>query len=119
MEILSDKVLATLSVANLGCDMVTYHVKRRKLGSRVIRQFSPEINKTGVLTCSTSRKAICGFIVTARFHTTSRGYKSAMLYNGITLTGESLFSPFSSIKERYVYQRKKYNKWEIGSRIAR
>ena len=49
-----------------------YHVKRRKLGSRVIRQFSPEINKTGVLTCSTSRKAICGFIVMARFHTTSR-----------------------------------------------
>ena len=106
MEILSDKVLATPSVANLGYGMVTYHVKRRKLGSRVIRQFSPEINQTDVLTCSTSWKAICGFIVMARFHTASRGYKSAMLYNDIISTGESLSSPFQSVKEWYVYQRK-------------
>ena len=119
MEILSNKVPATPLVANLEFGMVTYWIKRRKSGSRVIRHFSPENNKNDVPTCSTSRKAICGFIVRARFHATSRGYKSAMLYNDTVSTGESLCPPSLSVGERYANQRKECSKWETGSRIAR
>ena len=39
------KVLTTPPVANLGHGKVTSRVKRRKLGDRVIRQFSPEIRR--------------------------------------------------------------------------
>lgn len=46
MEIPLGKVLTTPPIANLGHRMETCWVKRRKLGDRVIRQFSPEI--TGV-----------------------------------------------------------------------
>ena len=45
MEIPLGKVLATPPIANLVHGTVTYWVKRRKLGGRVIRQFSPEITE--------------------------------------------------------------------------
>ena len=45
MEIPLGKVLAAPPIANLVHGMVTYWVKRRKLGGRVIRQFSPEITE--------------------------------------------------------------------------
>ena len=47
MEIQPSRVLTTPSAANLMPVWVTVQVKRRKLGSRVIRHFSVEI--TGVL----------------------------------------------------------------------
>ncbi len=45
MEIPLGKVLTTPPIANLGHGMVTCWVKRRELGDRVIRQFSPEISQ--------------------------------------------------------------------------
>lgn len=45
MEIPLGKVLTTPPIANLGHGTVTCWVKRRKLGDRVIRQFSPEITE--------------------------------------------------------------------------
>ena len=97
MEIPLGKVLTTPPIANLGHGMVTCRVKRRKLGDRVIRQFSPEITgKYGVPTLFTLRKAIRGFIVTVRFHTAPRGWKSAMSYNDAVSTGESLRLPYQA-----------------------
>lgn len=43
METPLGKVSATPPIANLVHDAATHRVKRRKLGGRVIRQFSPEI----------------------------------------------------------------------------
>lgn len=43
METPLGKVLTTPPIANLEHGMVTGRVKRRKLGDRVKRQFSPEI----------------------------------------------------------------------------
>lgn len=40
------KVLTAPPIANLVHGTVTCRVKRRKLGDRVIRQFSPEITET-------------------------------------------------------------------------
>ena len=45
METPLGKVPTTPPIANLGHGMVTCRVKRRKLGDRVIRQFSPEIRQ--------------------------------------------------------------------------
>lgn len=47
METSLGKVSAAPPIANLVHGAVTCWVKRRKLGSRVIRQFSPEIKLSG------------------------------------------------------------------------
>ena len=70
--------------------MVTCRAKRRKLGDRVVRQFSPEIKRTGVPTLLTVRKAKRAEIVMVRFCPAPRGWKSAMSYNDAASTGKSL-----------------------------
>ena len=69
-------------------------------------------------TLLTKRKAICGFIVMVRFHAAPRGCKSAMSYNGIASTGESLWIPHEVCSERYAQQLKKKGKGCTGSRMA-
>ena len=103
MEIPSGKVLTTLPVANLVHGAVTCWVKRRKLGGRVIRQFSPEITVWSgdavylaeVNTCILDRVRVC---------TASRGWKPAMPYNDAASTGESLWLPYQARVEPVMYK---------------
>lgn len=76
MEILSDKMRTTSSVANLGPTAVSLWGKRRKLGSRVTRNVSAEFTEWKAIHVSSE----------GRGYMTQRRWESAMLYNDIVLT---------------------------------
>lgn len=123
MEIPLGKVLTTPPIANLGHGMVTCRVKRRKLGDRVIRQFSPEITVVwcaDVVYCAEGNTCV---IERVRFHTAPRGWKSAMSHNDAVSTGESLRLPYQASVEPvmhkwYTRQLTKEGKRAAGSRMA-
>ena len=96
METPLGKVLTTPPIANLGHGMATCRVKRRKLGDRVKRYFSPEIRRVWSADAVNSAEGNMCVAVMVRLHTAPRGCKSAMSYNDAASTGESLWLPYQA-----------------------